>query len=394
MRVRKNTLAMCFVTLAVFCPTIFQYLGYGSIVLLYSNVVALLGLILWVASKVQLDEWTLSFVIFVGVLSIITYVNENSIASVLGLYIRLIAFIVLIWMGMQKDFEGSIRAIKNVLGFLVLLNFITLLIAPNGIIQLHREANEWFEYDVPIWLFGNKNAMMNWLIPANFLAQMDHTMNKRKGYWDILVIIMTFLTAVFAKSSTTMITISIMSLVFVLGNHAGKVLSKIRAKHIIVVYIVFQILLFTANELGIFQIVAGIFGKDATFTGRTSAWSEGLLLVIKNPILGYGHISEEKARSLLGAYAFVNAHNTLLNTMLIGGMLAGVVYLVLIWQSTKKIDFIKNATVAAILKVTVVGMLLQASFEAYTETATFWIVFLLIYIISKFSVTEEGSYIE
>lgn len=394
MIVRKNTLAIGFATLAVFFPSIFTYLGYGNIVSLYINCVALLGIVLWIESKLPFDEWTLCFTVFIGVLGIITFLNENPVSTIVGPYIRLIAFIVIIWMGMRKDSEGTLRAVKNVLGVLVLFNFITLIVAPNGLFQLHREVSAWYEYDVSIWLFGNKNAMMNWLIPANFLAQIDYAMFQRKNRWNIIVIATTVLTAVLAKSSTTLITIGIMSLVFVFGRRMELLFSKIKTKMIIVLYLLLQLLLFTTNELGIFQIVAAAFGKDASFTGRTTAWSEGIKLILVNPIIGYGHITEEKARSLLGAYAFVNAHNTLLNTVIIGGVIAGVLYLILIWKSTKKIDFIKNTTVAAILKVTVVGMLLQASFEAYTETVTFWVVFLLIYLIAKISLMEDRSYSE
>lgn len=394
MIVRKNTLAIGFATLALFFPPIFTYLGYGNIVSLYINCVALLGIVLWIESKLPFDEWTLCFTVFIGVLGIITFLNENPVSTIVGTYIRLIVFIVIIWMGMRKDSEGTLRAVKNVLGVLVLFNFITLIVAPNGLFQLHREASEWYEYDVSIWLLGNKNAMMNWLIPANFLAQIDYAMFQRKNRWNIIVIATTALTAVLAKSSTTLITIGIMSLVFVFGRRMEVLFSKIKTKMIIVLYLLLQLLLFTTNELGIFQIVAAVFGKDASFTGRTTAWSEGIKLILANPIIGYGHITEEKARSLLGAYAFVNAHNTLLNTVIIGGVIAGVLYLILIWKSTKKIDFIKNTTVAAILKVTVVGMLLQASFEAYTETATFWVVFLLIYLIAKISLMEDRSYNE
>lgn len=342
MIVKKITLAVGFTTLAVFFPPLFTYLGYGSIVSLYINIIAILGIVSWIASKCVFDKWMLLFTCFIALLCVATLIAKNSVSSIIGPYYRLFAFAIMIWMCVRKNPVETLCAIKNILGILVLLNLITLIIAPNGVIQLHREANEWYEYDVPIWLFGNKNAMMNWIIPANFLAQIDYAKNK-KSCWNKLIITMTFLTAILAKSSTTLITTGIMSLVFVSRRRAWKALSKIDIKFIMASYLILQLLLFTVNELGIFQIVASLFGKDTTFTGRTTAWKEGLRLIINNPILGYGHMSEERARSLLGTYAFVNAHNTLLNTVLIGGVFAGIVYLFLLWKSSQQIDFSSNA---------------------------------------------------
>ena len=68
--------------------------------------------------------------------------------------------------------------------------------------------------------------------------------------------------------------------------------------------------------------IEDVLKKDLTFTGRTKIWDSAILLIRRNPILGYGYMNQESEIILLGG---PHTHNILLEQLL----RAGVVYVIL-----------------------------------------------------------------
>lgn len=102
-----------------------------------------------------------------------------------------------------------------------------------------------------------------------------------------------------------------------------------------------------AEEMGAFESVLEIFGKDATLTGRTFLWREGIQIGHENPILGLGYYAfwqhdNAEAEDLWEIFYITSRtgfhfHNTLIEGYvalgLIGVLLLGLLTLGLIWQS-------------------------------------------------------------
>ena len=154
---------------------------------------------------------------------------------------------------------------------------------------------------------------------------------------------------------------------------------------ILFIYLSINLLLVFSSHLGIFSFFAGLFGKDSTFTGRTTAWTNSVLLFLQKPILGYGLLDADTARAYLGAYAFVNSHNTLLQVLISGGLLLCVQYIMLLHMLLKKNCEVENNDSAffAMIIWTLFMLSIQSCFEANADSILYWNILTIIYCIIR-----------
>jgi len=385
-QIKKSSLIVALAALMLFRPSIImQYPALDLIVSLIVNLISILVLFLWVLKGLKNDTWIISTGIFFVTLIVITIANQGETTYIFSAIKIFVA--ILIWKVMTKTSpDRFLFIIKDILFVLVLLNLVSMIFFPEGIIQLHRVASEWDDYYVGWWLFGNKNTMILWIYALNVLAQISlcRENEHRKIYSiDIWMIIATVLTAFFCKSSTTIVVIVLLSIVPIIWEkfNLWSFVSAIHPFMILIGYLIFFIILITSTQFGLFEMVTNLFDKDVTFTGRTSAWAKSVILIANKPWFGYGVLSSERLRSLLGAFAFVNAHNTLLQTLIDGGIVLGIQYLAIIYLLCKKIVGLDISHIKEknILLIAIAILTIAISFEAYTENLMFWNILSLIY---------------
>ncbi|WP_163267692.1 O-antigen ligase family protein [Chelativorans alearense] len=93
----------------------------------------------------------------------------------------------------------------------------------------------------------------------------------------------------FSQSATSVITVAI-ALAASLAMNTLQLFAPIPRKLLFAAGAVLALLgLFAALQLGAFDAVLGAFGKDATLTGRTYLWSEGMAAAREHPVLGMGY---------------------------------------------------------------------------------------------------------
>lgn len=391
LKIRKSSIVVALGTLMLFRPPIImQYTILDRLVSLSVNAISALVLVQWLLAKMKVDKWIIQTGVFFATLIVVTVANGGEMTYVFSA-IKIFAA-VLIWNGMiKKSPDHFLLVVKNTLFFLVLLNLASMILFPNGLVQIQRVENEWNEYSVGWWIFGNKNTMIMWIFSLNILAQNSLYLKKKyhKTYYkDVWMIGATILTAFLSKSSTTIIAIVLISsLPYIYSFFESQCRKEILSPNVILAsYIIFTVILITSTQLELFKIVADIFDKDVTFTGRTSAWAQAMVLIAKKPWFGYGMLNEQTFKNLLGAYAFVNAHNTLLQSIIEGGIVLGVQYLMTYYLLCKKIKRISDEYLRqkALLLMSMIVLGIAMSFEAYTDSLLFWNMFTLIYYTVEF----------
>ncbi|MCT7377845.1 O-antigen ligase family protein [Chelativorans salis] len=92
-----------------------------------------------------------------------------------------------------------------------------------------------------------------------------------------------------SQSATSIITVTI-ALAASLAMNTLQLFAPIPRKLLFIAGTALALLgLFAALQLGAFDAVLSIFGKDATLTGRTYLWSEGMAAAREHPLLGIGY---------------------------------------------------------------------------------------------------------
>ena len=275
-----------------------------------------------------------------------------------------------------------IRAYSNFFFSAIFFNFITIVLTyPSGLFTRIGGSGEYF--------LGYRNAFVLFFIPALFFSLLDYY--KRKKMNRILSIYGICLASfLIEKSSTGLVVLITFIFVFFVINSNFKIknsnytLKKNGINWIFGAYIGMNIALLLSNAIfnsKIFSyIVENVLGKTLTLTGRTNIWKVALLMISSNPIRGYGIGNNVNVSGTIWY-----GHNQIIELLLEGGMVALILFGVMIIYLIKKTKqtkilakykvaiqvmsmlFIFFLTEANTLQYFVPIYVLIANFEEYSE---------------------------
>ena len=373
---KKENLFSVFMLLLIFMPTLVsRNIALSNITAIVVNLLCLLNLLLWSLRKLRCSSNLKKMSLYFLIILISTFLNHGKVLSTFLSYSKIFIFCYIVEYIIKKnDLEGIVM-IKKVLSFYVILNFLSLIIFPN----------EYYQYSVPWWLFGNKNSMFMWLFLANVLTQICLYFNeeKEKKYLDYIMILVTLFSAFLSKSSTTIISISLLSLFPLIKGLIINLNDFFNLKTYFVFFIFITLILLSMTNLGIIDAIAHLFGKNSTFTGRTDAWKVALKAIKKSLLYGYGYIDADQSRNLLHGFAFVNTHNAVLQIGIEGGILLYSAIVGVFINIYKNIKNIKNLVLKSFISWIFIPLFIEMSFEALVDSAFFWIILIIIFKVSK-----------
>lgn len=216
------------------------------------------------------------------------------------------------------------KALKLVLSFLVIVNFVGILLFPNGLyLNSHTGFNQYG------CLLGYKNSLIIYIIPA-LLSSFVVSFKKynRLTKFDYFLTFLSFLSVILVNSSTSIITMFIITFYVLFYKRFHKLLKlNIKTYYFSSLLLNFSIVVFRIQDLFSYFIV-GILKKNLTFTGRTYIWDYYLKIVWDKPWFGYGiQDSTYRANQIADAYAAIHCHNQLLETFYETGLVGLGIYL-------------------------------------------------------------------
>lgn len=320
---------------------------------------------------------------YTGMVFLITVYNGGDVIDFGKSMLKTITACLLLQFCMDEVGEKFQNIIKNVLGVMVVINFLLILFFPGGVYIQELVYNKWATERIPWWLFGHKNYHVLWLLAVNILVQLSIAERKdARSYWDYCLFAITLVTPIFIKSSTAVIAMVVASSAFLLQPWKDRIDGKKCTLFVGTSFIALTCFLLNAEtfKTSFLSFIPSLFGKDLTFTGRTGAWNKAMQLISMKPWLGYGHLTLETSRKLLGGAAFYHAHNTVLQVMLNGGIVTFSLFCG--WLSYLGSRLQELFTVykerALIIALAFSSVLLVMSFEAWTINREFWLIIILL----------------
>ncbi len=207
--------------------------------------------------------------------------------------------------------------------FLIILNFISILVFPQGLYADIRGITE------TNYLLGNYNSFICKILPAlgvgYHLLQTGFISKKNYGLlW--LIVIATYLQV---QSVTSILGISILGIFLLFFNNK-------------VALIIFNAIFYSISTLYlscffiyshtsvIFSFITNIAGKSSTLSGRTVLWDKIVKLLSKSPIFGFGVHSNADLIEYFGLNYAGHAHNFPLQVLFQTGIIGGVLSLTLV----------------------------------------------------------------
>lgn len=291
------------------------------------------------------------------------------------------------------------NALKNIWRFLLIIlsaNTASIVLFPNGLYQIDYVWNEWGAKDVMRqWILGNKNSQTIWylllMILTYILFSDAHiSRNKLKNRIVLLyTIAISAITMLLVASSTGIVAITVLAVGMILSFFRKSPIDfEWNPKWILVGYIIISIVIIGGNATFLKPIIADLFGKDLTFSNRTTVWLRALLLFIQKPIFGWGVLGDDGMRNALGSLSYTSAHNQFLNTMLQGGTILFLILIAMVFIIFDKLSKCEDKKDKLVGSVGMIGVLVTMLFETVLGGTQCWMLLYCVYCLADVSATK------
>lgn len=291
------------------------------------------------------------------------------------------------------------NALKNIWRFLLIIlsaNTASIVLFPNGLYQIDYVWNEWGAKDVMRqWILGNKNSQTIWylllMILTYILFSDAHiSRNKLKNRIVLLyTIAISAITMLLVASSTGIVAITVLAVGMILSFFRKSPIDfEWNPKWILVGYIIISIAIIGGNATFLKPIIADLFGKDLTFSNRTTVWLRALLLFIQKPIFGWGVLGDDGMRNALGSLSYTSAHNQFLNTMLQGGTILFLILIAMVFIIFDKLSKCEDKKDKLVGSVGMIGVLVTMLFETVLGGTQCWMLLYCVYCLADVSATK------
>lgn len=193
-------------------------------------------------------------------------------------------------------------------------------------------------------LGGNYNQMGSRLIIALALSVVSHRYSKWLCINTVILFGVTIGILFMVQSMTSLSCIILFTVLCLIPNRS---LQKLSVIGLYIGALLFQcIVCFSGkglenNDLATWFII-DVLNKDITFTGRTEMWDSALRVIADSPLWGYGFVDGDWYLSHMSTLA-IGAHNFILNNMIFGGIIAIVLYLILVYKSIAHLASINDS---------------------------------------------------
>lgn len=358
-------------------PYLAQFDAWDLIFNVLRIVSALVTIVLFVLKKTKLrmEVEVFLFLIFQLILLFSTVVNGASLYSFVNENCMQITVVLLICIYVDS-WENIVSILMFLAEILVYVNLFFVITVPNGLyistlLRYHHN-----------WILGYKNQFICFFF-VFFIIAMSYkkiTGNKMRS---TLLILGMIISLILAKSTTSIIAFFIMVTLTIIGQYCTTKLIN-------------PILLTIAYLLATFAIMLNgslislALGKGSTLTGRTYIWNNAIRYALESPIIGNGIISEKNSIFFLRVSEATSAHNTLIQMLCNGGILAIVSFAVFNFFLIKKLYQYRSSYYGIVIGVTFFAMNI-AGLAEYYKNPIVYAVYGFVIVVDKLS---QGKTIE
>lgn len=265
----------------------------------------------------------------------------TSFSSLLNCFLMCVVFD--FWL--NYEYEDFLIYMRRVLFILVIINFMTIILFPNGLYGTGI-------YSVN-WLLGHKNSHLNYIMMSIILESINAFKyhNKIRFTTSLYMILCCFsLYTVDSATAFIIVTVYVVFLILFVNFSESKYIkllldiASVRTI-IIVMLVITTIVVFMQDMEFVANTFSGLFdsmNRDTHFTGRTVIWAQSIEVIKENLWFGQGVVDSVLFGKMTGFEAGTHAHNYILNILVMGGILCLLEHVVLYVYTIKKITSSKS----------------------------------------------------
>ena len=266
---------------------------------------------------------------------------------------------------------------------LILVNTLLTIIYPNGLFSLNSSFTG---IDKSYYLLGVSNQVIPFYMISIVFVFLKNFYLNRKNKEVVFLFICMWVCEFIYQSATSFVGCFVFTVgyfVFVLPKDTRrKVIVSINRRYNLFVIVIVMFVFIFHYLIVVYQIqnefvsfIEVVLKKDMTFSTRTIIWDSAIDMIKKSYLLGYGAVDNNNRYIEVGGNSF-NAHNIILQVLLMGGLALLLVFFLLIWKSVKSILYCPDLGVKNIVFLLFAVFFFMSLTEVYTLTLVFVVLFL------------------
>lgn len=371
---RKRTINFIWISIVVFfCLRLesVQYLtSFGAI---YREIPIIIAAIMFIYCLYKNKGFSMvsAILIFYYIyLVFLTVVNHGAVHTTLTQVCPSIAIILTCEVYMRKEPIQFLKYIGLFLALLVIVDFVTILLYPNGLYSNNLYTEN--------WILGYKTQRVNVAIPAiSALATSSMLKRGRISFATWIMLGISILAAFLSQASGGLVALILFLLFFILTYGVGDrvisqkvILKLLNAKVILTIIVVLNIIISIMQNILMFEFfIVDILDKTTTLTGRTIIWTRCLGIIREHPFFGVGYLNSTQFVNLTNISGGTQPHNMILGFLVYSGFVGLMLYAIPLYKSiasTEKANYKVSAIfVFCIIINMVIGITSLNNFTAF-----------------------------
>lgn len=297
------------------------YFRYISIAIRILGV--LVGMMCFLRTKVHSSAIYI-LIVYIIYIGFVTFFADGSIIQWFSTYANIIGVAMLTEYFVQNRIDHFIIKTGRLLLGGVVLNLVSLLLFPNGLMQIKTTvifSKDLFQL-VPLWVFDSDNRFITWFVPTIVLVSIEDM--KRKTQKAFLVTIMATFSLVYTWSAGAMTVFLLFLILYTFGIET-KLIKRLNIRAVLMGYIFVWGYLILFEGYRLFQtFIVDVLHKNMTLSGRTIVWQRANAYILRNLFWGNGVLD---TNVITGKIGLAHCHSHLLHSIFTGGIIGLIIYL-------------------------------------------------------------------
>lgn len=359
----------------------------------YLYVAIVIVLILYVGDLVSKREMPSPIMVLIVCYSIVlvmsSLLKNGYWMNALKEGVAYIALFALSEMLLKQSIEMFISVVSPILNLLVILNFVSMLIWPDGMYKtvLVSESIWYSKYN---WILGYDNGFIFHFLPVLMLSFIKNVCIKKTIFSKISLLLMIgvcVLPIVIRQQAASIVGMAIfLGLIILVFMECMPKMITPRIYWGVYIAIFLCIVVFRLQDL-FAVLIEDVLGKNLTFTGRTYIWDLSLEALMQSPIFGYGI---EDIFITVERISVDSPHNLFLWILYRGGLVQFLIFILLIQLVIKNLQNNREKLYVKITTIAVFSIFVVSLVEASREHSMF-LMFIFAYYVGKVPLKQKRT---
>ena len=338
--------------------TMFLYYLYGAIGFIFLYYISIL-----IINKKAPSPIIVMVAFYAATLIVSSFINDGALMAAVLEGFSYIALFILSELLLTRSLNLFLNVITPILNILVLINFATLIIWPNGMYRSFV-VSEAFWNSGNNWFLGYDNAFFAYVLPALLFSVIKYLYVHRTFLSVTKAIIMTVVCtySIISRWQATAVVCIIIFLFVLVLIQINKLPAIANAKTYlwgnVVVFLGFVVL--RVQEIFSY-VIKNVLDKDLTFSGRTEIWDLSIKSFYKSPVFGYGI---EDLTETIRKISINSSHNQYLWILYRGGLVHFLPFIVMLFSVVKRLYEKRNIAYVRVTAIALCTIFIMWQFEA------------------------------